>query len=70
MDNGADAAIAATLAEGVSKIMFILGPKEGMAFLAKVPGVEAVIVGADNEVHVSPGLKDRLKIVHPPSPGI
>jgi len=59
-----------TTAEGISKILFILGPKEGMAFLAKVPGVEAVIVGPDNEVHVSPGLKDRLKILHPPSPGI
>ncbi len=59
-----------TLAEGMSKTLFILGPKDGLAFLKKVPGVEAVIVGADNEVYISDGLKGRLIILHPPTPGI
>jgi thiamine biosynthesis lipoprotein len=60
----------ATLAEGISKTLFILGPEKGMEFLKKVPGVEAVIVGADNEVHVSEGLRDVVRILHPPSVGI
>jgi len=59
-----------TLAEGLSKTLFILGPKEGMAFLKKVPGAEAVIVGADNEVYISDGLKEKVRILHPPTPGI
>ena len=60
----------AVTAEGLTKGIFILGAEAGMKLIEKLPGVEAVIVDADNVVHVSKGLKDRLKIVHPPSPGV
>ena len=39
-----------------------------MALVESLPDVEAVIVTADNEVRVSSGLKDRLKIDRPPTP--
>ena len=45
------------------------GPRKGLAFVAKVPDVEAVIVDADNEVHVSPGLKPHLIRISDPTPG-
>jgi hypothetical protein len=31
------------------------------------PDLEAVFVGPDNRVHVSSGLKNRLRILHPPT---
>lgn len=60
----------ATTAEGLSKMLFIWGPEKGLAALAKFPGVEAVVVGNDNKVHVSKGLEGKLKILHPPTEGI
>jgi thiamine biosynthesis lipoprotein len=60
----------AVTAEGLTKGIFILGWEKGLALIEKLPGVEAVVVDADNNVHVSKGLKDRLKIVHPPTPGV
>jgi FAD:protein FMN transferase len=59
----------AVLAEGLTKGIFILGPDAGMKLVEKLSDVEAVIVDAENQVHVSSGLKDKLKIVHPPTPG-
>ncbi len=60
----------AVTAEGLTKGIFILGPVAGMKLVEKLDGVEAVIVDADNNVHISSGLKDTLKIVHPPTPGV
>jgi thiamine biosynthesis lipoprotein len=60
----------AIMAEGLTKGIFILGADAGLELIEKVPGVEAVIVDADNQVHVSKGLADKLKIVHPPTPGV
>ncbi|HTM18997.1 MAG TPA: FAD:protein FMN transferase [Kofleriaceae bacterium] len=60
----------ATTADAWSKPLFILGPVDGMKLLAKVPGLEAVWVDDKNQVTVSAGLKDKLKILHPPTPGI
>jgi FAD:protein FMN transferase len=57
----------ATEAEGLSKPVFILGPKAGADF-AVAQGAQAVIVGADNHVAVTPGLAG-LQILHPPTPG-
>ncbi len=60
----------AILADGLSTGVFLLGPEKGMALIEQLPDVEGVIVGADNEVHVSSGLQGKLEIVHPPTGGI
>lgn len=57
----------ALTAEGLTKILFI-GGAPGSAALARHPGSEAVIVTSDNQVWSSPGLRDRLRILHPPTP--
>lgn len=58
------------IADGLSTGVFLLGPEAGMALVEKLPDVEAVIVGADNRVHVSKGLEGKLEIVHPPTDGL
>ncbi len=59
----------AILADGLSTGVFLLGPEKGMALIEELPDVEGVIVGADNQVHVSSGLQGKLEIVHPPMDG-
>ena len=59
----------ALLADGLSTGVFLLGPEKGMALIEQLPDVEGVIVGADNQVHVSSGLQGKLEIVHEPTPG-
>lgn len=58
----------ATLAEGLTKGVFILGPVKGMALVERLPDVEAVVVTAANDVLISSGLQNRVKILHPPTP--
>ena len=60
----------ATSAEVLSKTLFIWGPARGLELVEKLPDVEAVIVDADNQLHVSSGLKDRLILLSKPSEGI
>lgn len=60
----------ALTADELDDAIFILGPTEGLKLLDKHPGAGAVIVDKDNQVHVSPTLKDVVQIVHPPTPGI
>jgi thiamine biosynthesis lipoprotein len=60
----------ATTAEGLSKILFIWGPERGMQLIERLPDADAVIVGADNKVTVSKGLRGKLQIVAPPTDGI
>jgi thiamine biosynthesis lipoprotein len=57
----------AVLADAVAKGIFILGPDEGMALVERLPGIDAVIVGADNRVRVSSGLSERLSLLAPPT---
>jgi len=57
----------AVIADALAKGVFILGPKEGMALIERLHGVEGVIVGADNRVVVSKGLKGRLQILSQPT---
>ena len=52
-----------------STALFILGPDQGLALVKKMPNLDAVFVGADNQVTVSPGLKGRIEILRQPSPG-
>lgn len=60
----------AILADGLSTGILLLGPERGMALIEQLPDVEGVVVGADNQVHVSSGLKGKLEIVHPPTDGL
>lgn len=63
-------AASATVADGLSTGVFIMGPESGLALVERLPGVEAVIVTADNEVLVSSGLQNQLTLVAPPTDGI
>jgi FAD:protein FMN transferase len=55
------------LADTLDTAVFVLGAEKGMKLIESVPGVEAVIVDAKNELHVSPGLQGRLQITRPPT---
>ena len=57
----------ATIADGLSTGVFILGPEAGMALIERLPGIEGVIVSANNAVLVSSGLKDRVTLLAPPA---
>lgn len=51
------------LAQALTKIPFIMGPKKGLGFLEKIPGMEAIIVTTTGEILYSSGLKHSLKNV-------
>jgi thiamine biosynthesis lipoprotein len=57
----------ATIADGLSTGVFIMGPEAGMALIEKLPDVEGVIVSSKNEVLVSSGLKNRLTVLAQPT---
>ncbi len=56
----------AVLADGLSTGVFLLGPEQGMALIERLPDVEGVIVGADNQVLVSTGLRSGSRCASPP----
>jgi FAD:protein FMN transferase len=60
-------AASALQADWLSTGVFILGPDEGMALVERLPGVEAVIVTAGNDVKVSSGLRGRLVLERHPT---
>jgi hypothetical protein len=39
-----------------------------MALVERLPQVGAVIVGADNRVHISTGLKGKVQLLRRPTP--
>ncbi|MDP2344245.1 MAG: FAD:protein FMN transferase [Deltaproteobacteria bacterium] len=47
----------ALVAEALSRAVFVLGEKEGMKLIERLPGTNAVIVTADNHVVLSKGLQ-------------
>lgn len=57
----------ATVADGLSTGVFLLGPEKGMALIERLPDVEGVIVSDKNEVLISSGLRGQLRIVAPPT---
>jgi thiamine biosynthesis lipoprotein len=57
----------AVIADALAKGVFILGPDEGMALIERTPGVQGVIVSAQNEVSISSGLRRRLTVLAPPT---
>jgi thiamine biosynthesis lipoprotein len=60
----------ATTADGLDDAVLILGPKKGLELIESLPDVGAIIVDGQNRVHISRRLEGRVKIVHPPTPGI
>jgi thiamine biosynthesis lipoprotein len=50
----------ASIADGLSTGVFVLGPAAGMALIERLPKVDGVIVTDQGELLVSTGLKDRL----------
>ncbi|HMD35921.1 MAG TPA: hypothetical protein VKH42_13180, partial [Vicinamibacterales bacterium] len=57
----------AVVADGLSTAVFLLGPKEGLALVERLPKVDAVIVTATNEVLITSRLKARLELLAPPT---
>jgi thiamine biosynthesis lipoprotein len=57
----------AVMADAIAKGVFLLGPRDGMALIEKLPDIEGVIVTADNEVLISSGLKGRVQLLRPPT---
>lgn len=55
-------------ADGLDTGIFVMGPERGMALIEALPDVEGVIVDAQGAVHVSSGLRGRLRLSgQPPS---
>lgn len=49
--------------DGYSTTLFALGVQGALEFVEKHPELEALIIGTDNRVHVTSGLKDRVQLV-------
>lgn len=47
----------ATLTDGLSTSLFVLGPERGLALIERIPGYEAVIIDADRRLLYSTGLQ-------------
>jgi FAD:protein FMN transferase len=60
-------ALDATTAEWLSKGVFILGAKRGLALVESTEGAGAVIVDEKNKLHVSKRLEGKLRIVGEPT---
>jgi thiamine biosynthesis lipoprotein len=57
----------AVIADALSKGVFLLGGRDGMALLNRIGGVDAVIVTSTNEVLITPGLRNRLELRSAPT---
>jgi len=57
----------ATLADGLSTGVFLLGPDAGLALLARLPNVDGVIVTSTNQVLATPRLKPQLALAAAPT---
>jgi len=60
----------ATTADGVDDAVFILGPEEGLKLVESLEGVGAVIVDAQNHVFISERVRDKVKVLKPPTDGL
>lgn len=57
----------ATIAEGLTKGVFILGAERGLALVERLKNLGAVIVTADNQVLISTSLQGKVHIEHQPT---
>ena len=46
-----------TTTEGISKSVFIMGPERGIRFAESFPGIDAVIIDGDGDMHYTAGLR-------------
>ncbi len=60
----------ATTADGVDDAVFILGPERGLKLVESLDGVGAVVVDEKNRVFISERVKDRVKVLKPPTDGL
>ncbi len=60
----------ALTADALDDAVFILGPSKGLELVESIEDAGAIIVDADNHVHVSKRLEGKVKIEKPPSDGI
>lgn len=60
----------ALTADAWSTALFVLGAERGMKIVEKMPELDAVMVDAQNRVHVSSGLRGELHMLRQPTPGI
>ena len=51
-------------ADALSTTLFLLGTKDGLAFIESLDGVEAVLIDKDHGVHVTSGLKDSFQLTN------
>jgi thiamine biosynthesis lipoprotein len=54
----------ATFADGLATGIFVLGPKEGMALIENLAGVEGVIINKEGDVSASSGLVSKIEYVN------
>ena len=57
----------ATTADAVDDAVFILGPERGLKLVESLDGVGVVIVDDRNRVYVSERVKERVKVLKPPT---
>jgi thiamine biosynthesis lipoprotein len=48
-------------ADALATAVFVLGPKEGLRLVERLPDTDAVIVTSDNKVLITKGLRERIK---------
>lgn len=60
----------ALVADAVDDAVFILGVKKGMALVESIEDCGAVVVDAENKVHVSRRLEGKVKVLREPTGGI
>lgn len=60
----------ALTADVIDDAVFVLGPERGLPLVEATPGAGALIVDAENRVHVSERLKGRVKVLRAPTDGI
>ena len=51
-------------ADALSTTLFLMGTKDGLAFIESLDGVEAVLIDKDHGVHVTSGLKDSFQLTN------
>jgi FAD:protein FMN transferase len=60
----------AFIADAWDTAFFVLGTEKAMKLVEKLPELDAVIVDADNQVHVSSGLQGKVFVQKQPTPGV
>lgn len=57
-------------ADAIDDAVFILGWKKALPMVEKLEDVGAVVVDDRGQVHVTKNIRDRVRLMHPPRPGL